>query len=117
MNLCATDFPPDVSEVEALGIETAASTLVEPPRIATAPFALECRRSLSLAFSETRELLIGEVLAVHARGKLTDTKSFYTDPNSYRPIGRLAGSAYCRQGELFEMRRLTYDEWRKQSGR
>jgi flavin reductase (DIM6/NTAB) family NADH-FMN oxidoreductase RutF len=117
MNLCATDFPPDVSEIEALGIETAKSTLVDPPRIAAAPFALECRRSMSLAFHESRELLVGEVVAIHARSDLTDSHSFYTDPQRYRPIGRLAGSAYCRQGEVFEMRRLTYDEWRKQSGR
>jgi flavin reductase (DIM6/NTAB) family NADH-FMN oxidoreductase RutF len=117
MNLCATDFPPEVSEIEAFGIETARSTLVEPPRIAAAPFALECRRSMSLVFSETRELLIGEVLAVHARARLTDAKNFYTDHHSYRPIGRLAGNAYCRLGDVFEMRRLTYDEWRKQTGR
>ena len=67
MNLCATDFPPDVSEIEALGIETAKSTLVDPPRIAAAPFALECRRSMSLAFHESRVLLVGEVVAIHAR--------------------------------------------------
>ena len=117
MNLCATDFPPDVSETEALGIETAKSTLVEPPRIAAAPFAFECRRSMSLVFHESRELLIGEVLAIHARSDLTNAKNFYTDPHRYRPIGRLAGNAYCRQGDVFEMRRLTYEEWRRQARR
>ncbi len=117
MNLCATDFPPGVSEIEALGIETAKSTLVEPPRIAAAPFAFECRRSMSLVFHETRELLIGEVLAIYARSDLTDAKTFYTDPHRYRPIGRLAGNAYCRQGDVFEMQRLTYEQWRKQPGR
>ena len=117
MNLCATDFPPGVSEMEALGIETAKSTLVEPPRIAAAPFAFECRRSMSLVFHETHELLIGEVLAIHARSDLTDAKTFYTDPHRYRPIGRLAGNAYCRQGDVFEMQRLTYEQWRKQTGR
>jgi flavin reductase (DIM6/NTAB) family NADH-FMN oxidoreductase RutF len=117
MNLCATDFPSDVSEIEALGIETAASKLVEPPRIAAAPFALECRKTMSLVFNETRELLIGEVLAIHARSDLTDAKTFYTDAQRYRPIGRLAGNAYCRQGEVFEMRRLSYEQWRKETGR
>ena len=94
MNLCATDFPPGVSEIEALGIKTAKSTLVEPPRIAAAPFAFECRRSMSLVFHETRELLIGEVLAIHARSDLTDAKTLCCRyPHRYRPIGRLAGSA------------------------
>ncbi|MDX2201299.1 MAG: flavin reductase family protein [Hyphomicrobiaceae bacterium] len=117
MSLCATDFPAEISETEALGIETARSTLVEPPRIAAAPFALECRKTMSLVFHETRELLIGEVLAIHARADLTDRETLYTDASRYRPIGRLAGNAYCRQGEVFELRRLTYEQWRRETGR
>ena len=117
MNLCATDFPSEMSETEVLGIVTAPSNFVEPPRIAAAPFALECRKSMSLAFNETRELLIGEVLAVHARPGLTDARNQHTDPKRYRPIGRLAGNSYCRQGEIFEMRRMTYEQWREKTGR
>jgi len=117
MNLCATDFPADVSEVVALSIPTAPCSRVAVPRIATAPFSLECRRSVSLAFSASRELLIGEVLAVHAREGLADPGSFHIDSHAYRPIGRLAGHRYCRQGEVFEMKRVSFDEWRKRAGR
>lgn len=113
MNLCATDFPPDVSEVEALGIATAPSRHVPVPRIASAPFALECSRTVSLAFSDTRELLIGEVLGIHARHDLADPTNFHIDTSKYRPIGRLAGSSYCKQGQVFDMQRITYDAWRR----
>lgn len=113
MNLCATDFPSDIGEVAALGIETEPSQRVAVPRIKAAPFSLECRRTVSLAFTNTRELLIGEVLAVHARQDLVDAKALYIDDAAYRPIGRLAGQGYCRQGETFKMQRLSYDEWRK----
>src|SRR5580698_6968222 len=34
MNLCATDFPPGISEVQALGLATEPSLLVKPPRLA-----------------------------------------------------------------------------------
>lgn len=111
MNLCATDFPPEISEVEALGISTRPGVKVGVPRIATAPFALECRKVVSLAFSAAREILIGEVLLVHGRTGLIDPATLHTDCRRYRPIGRLAGSAYCRQGEVFEMRRLGFVEW------
>ncbi len=111
MNLCAIDFPSDVSEVEALGIETRPGICISVPNITAAPFALECRKTLSLTFSPTREILIGEVLAIHARQGLIDPNSFYTDPERYRPIGRLAGTAFCRQGETFSMTGLSYDEW------
>lgn len=116
MNLCATDFPPDVSEIDALGIETAPCHHVEVPRIVAAPFSLECRKMMSIAFTDTRELLIGEVLAVHARENLADPTNFYVDANAYRPIGRLAGSSYCKQGQVFDMKRVTYGEWRSRRG-
>ena len=111
MNLCAIDFPPDVSEVEALGIATEPGTKVAVPHLARAPFALECRKSVSLAFSDSREILIGEVLAIVGRPGLTDPRNLRTDPHAYRPIGRLAGNGYCKQGEVFEMARPTYKEW------
>jgi flavin reductase (DIM6/NTAB) family NADH-FMN oxidoreductase RutF len=80
------------------------------PSIAAAPFALECRKAVSVAFSSTREIPIGEVLAVHVREGLTEPATLYTSPQAYRPIGRLAGAAYCRQGEVFEMQRQTYQK-------
>lgn len=116
MNLCATDFPPEIGEVEALAIATSPGIRTAVPWIAAAPFALECRKVVSLAFSTTREILIGEVLCVHAREGLTDPDRLYTDPERYRPIGRLAGTGYCRQGEVFEMPRLSYQEWLARKG-
>lgn len=112
MSDCAIDFPPDVSEVAALGIATAPSIHVPVPRIAAAPFALECRKTVSLAFTDTREILIGEVLAIHARPGLVDRAKLYVDPTQYQPVGRLFGTLYCRQGEIFELKRPTYQEWK-----
>jgi flavin reductase (DIM6/NTAB) family NADH-FMN oxidoreductase RutF len=111
MNDCAIDFPPEIGEIAALGIETLPGVSVPVPRIAAAPFALECRKVVSLAFSKTREILIGEVLRVHARAGLVDPATLYTNADAYRPIGRLAGFQYCRQGEIFDMKRETYPEW------
>ena len=116
MNECAIDFPPDIAEVEALGIRTLPGVSVPVPRFADAPFALECRKTVSLTFSNSRELLIGEVVRIHARAGLVDPASLYIDTASYRPIGRLAGMQYCRQGEVFEMTRQTYADWSKLRG-
>ena len=111
MNDCAIDFPPNVSEIEALGIETLPGVSIPVPRIASAPFALECRKVVSLAFSNTREILIAEVVRVHARAGLVDPVTHYIDAHRYRPIGRLAGFQYCHQGEIFDMKRESYTEW------
>ena len=117
MNDCAIDFPPDVSEIEALGIDTRPGVKVAVPHIAAAPFALECTKVVSLAFSDSRELLIGEVVYVHARPGLTNPDNLRTDPHAYRPIGRLAGNGYARQGEVFDMTRETYAEWARRNRR
>ena len=116
MNDCAIDFPPDVGEIEALGIKTLPGVSVPVPRIAAAPFALECRKVVSLAFSNTREILIAEVVRVHARAGLVDPATHYIDATRYRPIGRLAGFQYCHQGEVFDMKRDTYAEWSAKRG-
>ena len=46
MNLTSIDFPPGESEPVVAGLGLAVSTLVKPPRLADAPAAFECRRTL-----------------------------------------------------------------------
>ena len=111
MNDCAVDFPSGESEVAAAGLAILPSVDVRVPRLAAAPFALECKRSVSLAFGPGRELLVGEVLRVHARDGLVDTASMYVDLAAYRPIGRLFGNLYTYQREAFAMDRESHSQW------
>ena len=104
-------FPSGESEVSALGLATLPSVDVKVPRLAAAPFALECKRTVSLAFGPGRELLVGEVLRVHAREGLLDTASMYVDFAAYRPIGRLFGNLYSYQREPFAMDRESHAQW------
>jgi flavin reductase (DIM6/NTAB) family NADH-FMN oxidoreductase RutF len=91
---------------------TMASALVKPPRLAQAPAAFECRRTVGLAFGPQRELLIGEVLAVHVREGIVDPATLNVDFAALAPVGRLCGSAYARQRDRFELKRISYAEWR-----
>ncbi len=116
MNDCAIDFPPDLGEPAELGLATAASDLIAPPRLAGAPFALECRRHTILAFGPERDILLGEVLAVHARPGLVDGDRLHVDVEAYRPLARLVGDQYARLGEVFSMRRETYPEFAARTG-
>src|SRR5579864_2045237 len=111
MNDCAVDFPSGESELAALGLLTSPSTDIKVPRIAAAPFAMECKRSVGLSFGPGRELLVGEVLRVHAREGLLDTKNMYVDLAAYKPVGRLFGNLYSYQREPFTMDRETYSQW------
>ncbi|HLX15521.1 MAG TPA: flavin reductase family protein [Bradyrhizobium sp.] len=111
MNDCAVDFPSGESEVAAVGLATLPSVDVRVPRLAAAPFSLECKRSVSLSFGPQRELLVGEVLRIHARDGLLDAANMYVDLEAYRPIGRLFGNLYTYQREAFAMDRESHSQW------
>jgi len=111
MNDCAVDFPSGDSEVAATGLAILPSVDVKVPRLAAAPFALECKRNVSLAFGPGRQLLVGEVLRVHARAGLVDEVNMHVDLAAYRPIGRLFGNLYTYQRDLFAMDRENHSQW------
>ena len=113
MNVCSVDFPPEMSEVEAAGLNLRPGLDVPVPHLAEAPFALECRRTASLAFGPDREILIGEVLRLHARDELLDTRTLRVSTELYKPIGRMFGNAYSRQGDRFDMVKQSYAEWER----
>lgn len=109
MNRAATNFPPDVSEVEALGLATVPSVQVAPPRLADAPAQLECREVTTLTIRNTR-VIAGEVLVVHVRDDLVDPERFYILGERLHAVGRMQGSAYTRTRDQFSMQRQRYQE-------
>jgi flavin reductase (DIM6/NTAB) family NADH-FMN oxidoreductase RutF len=117
MNVTATEFPAEMSEPEVANLRLTQSTLVRPPRLADAPAAFECRRVVSLAFGPQRELLIGEVVAAHVREGIVDPESLNVDFAALRPVGRLCGNMYARQRDMFELKRITYAQWRARRGK
>jgi flavin reductase (DIM6/NTAB) family NADH-FMN oxidoreductase RutF len=112
MNLTAVDFPAGESEPTVAGLGLAPSAQVKPPRLVAAPASLECRRTVVLTFGPGRELIVGEVVGVHARAGIVEPETLSVDFDALRPVGRLAGNGYARQGDRFEMRRMTHAEWR-----
>ena len=115
MNVAATDFPPDESEIDPAGLDLSASSLVAPPRIAQAPAALECKNHTTLLVATDRRLVVGEVLAVHTREGLIDPSNLRLDLEAYKPVGRLFANLYCRTRDTFELVRLSYADWLKEN--
>ena len=112
MNLSAVDFPPDTSEAEVAGLDLAPCRHVTAPRLAAAPFSLECRRYVTLEVTQERHLVVGEVIALHGREGLVDPQTLRINLEAYRPVGRLFANLYARQREIFELRRETFVEWK-----
>jgi flavin reductase (DIM6/NTAB) family NADH-FMN oxidoreductase RutF len=105
VHMSAIEHAPDVSEVEELGLATAACVDVAVPRLAAVPVSLECRLHRAIPFGEGgSEFLVGEIVRFHVRdGLLVNGK---IDTRSLRPICRIAGPNYATLGEIVTMRTI-----------
>jgi flavin reductase (DIM6/NTAB) family NADH-FMN oxidoreductase RutF len=102
LHLSATEYPPDVSEVEEAGLATVPSDEVKVPRLRDAPVAMECRFRDCIEFGHTRNrLIVGEVVVFHVRDGLVTEGKVAT--RTLDPIARLAGPNYARLGEIVTM--------------
>jgi flavin reductase (DIM6/NTAB) family NADH-FMN oxidoreductase RutF len=110
MNLCAIDFPPEVSEIEVAGLDLLPAERVRAARIAQSPVHLECRRLMTLQPGRERYIILGEVVWLHVRDGIVDPGTLRVAPE-YAPVGRLFGGGYVRTHDRFELPRLTYEAW------
>jgi flavin reductase (DIM6/NTAB) family NADH-FMN oxidoreductase RutF len=114
MNLCATDFPAEMNEVELAGLTTAPSAKVKPPRIAEAHAALECREFTTLEIGRSR-IILGRVVAVYVEDQFVDPAGPYVKAEELHAIGRMNGLGnYVRTRDAFmAIPRIPYEEWKK----
>lgn len=111
MNICAVDFDPEVDEFELAGFTPVASRLVAPPRIAEAPVSFECQRTVTLQLSAERDLVVGEILTMHARDGLIDPETLHLNRDKYDVVGRLFASLYAPLRDVFALKRWEPEEW------
>ena len=100
MHKSAADYPPGVSETEALGIALLPGVKVKAPRIASSPVQMECRLERAITLGRgLNTLYIGEVLAFHLSPKVYDGRN--VDTMKLQPVARLGGPYYAALGEIF----------------
>jgi flavin reductase (DIM6/NTAB) family NADH-FMN oxidoreductase RutF len=111
MNICATDFPPELSEVELAGFTTAPSQAVKPPRLAEAHAALECREYTSLEIGRSR-IILGRVVSIYVEDQFVDPAGPYIKADELHAIGRMNGLGnYVRTRDAFmTIPRISYEE-------
>lgn len=104
MNETAAEVPPDVDEFALAGLTAVASDCVRPPRVKEAHVAMECRLLQVVDVGSgplSGSLVLGEVLRFHVDDAYID--DFRIDADLLRPIGRMAGNAYARTTDRFDM--------------
>ena len=113
MNICATDFPPEVNELEMAGLTTAPSQLVKVPRIEQAHAALECKEYTTMEIGRSR-IILGRVVAMYVEDKYVDPAGPFIKAEDLHAIGRMNGlGSYVKTRDAFmTIPRISYEEWK-----
>jgi flavin reductase (DIM6/NTAB) family NADH-FMN oxidoreductase RutF len=114
MNICATDFPAELNEVELAGFTTAPSEKVKVPRLAEAHAAMECREFTTMEIGNSR-VILGRVVSVYIEDRFVDAAGPYVKAEDLHSIGRMNGLGnYVRTRDAFiTIPRITLKDWEK----
>ena len=117
MNICATDFPAEISELDIAKLTTAPSSVVSVPRIAQAHAALECREYTTMEIGRSR-IILGRVVSIFVEDQFVDPVGPYIRADELHAIGRMNGLGnYVRTRDSFlSIPRIPYAEWIKTHG-
>lgn len=107
IRLSAQNYPPEVSEVEDIGLDLLPSRFVRPPRLAATPIQMECRFDQAVTLGRgINTLYIGEVVAFHLSDRVFD--GHRVDVRALAPISRLGGPLFGGLGQVWNRPMLQY---------
>ncbi|HZU62378.1 MAG TPA: flavin reductase family protein [Novosphingobium sp.] len=113
MNRTCIDAPPGTDELALAGLATLPSLAVAPPRIASAPVAMECRLFQAVEAGQTT-IVLAEVLHLHIADRFVDPVRLHVDAPAMDLVARLHGAGwYGHAPEMFQMAR---PRWADQAG-
>jgi len=109
VNATGTNFPPDVDEFAAVGLEREPSERVSPPRVASSPIAFECSLRDTISFGNST-VVFGEVLLAAIDESVIGDRDL-PEVGKLRPLARLGKIEWAEVTELLEITRIPYEEW------
>ena len=114
MNICATDFPSEVNELDMAGLTTAPSQVVKVPRIQQAHAALECREHTTMEIGRSR-IILGRVVSIYIEDRFVDPAGPYVRAEELHAIGRMNGlGSYVKTRNSFlSIPRISFEEWKQ----
>ena len=107
VNRTGTDYPPDTSEYDAVGLTRESSWLVTPPRVAESPVNLECRLVGTRAFGDCT-VVFGQV--VHLAVDEAVLRDGRPAVDLLRPLARLGADEWSTIGMVTDHRRIPFHE-------
>jgi flavin reductase (DIM6/NTAB) family NADH-FMN oxidoreductase RutF len=108
VNASGTNFPPEVSEFEAIGVTTEPSRTVAVPRVAESPVAIECTLHTTLELGDCT-IVIGRVCHLAIDEAVMDGD--HPEVRLLRPLARLGKDEWSTLGEIRSITRIRHSDW------
>ena len=112
INATATDFPPHLDEYAEVGLEREPSVKVAPPRVARSPVAIECAVCGTEDFGSSVVVFGRVVLISIDEDVLVDG---HPEIDRLRPLARLGRRQWATIGEVKEISRVKYENWKPEA--
>lgn len=108
MNITATETGPEIDEFKLANLTPVPSEVVAAPRVGESLVNFECKMVHHYQVEESQGagsmIVIGRVVMIHVDDDILGENN-RIDYAAYQPVGRLAGSEYCRVNDLFSLDR------------
>ncbi len=110
MNVTATNAPRGMDETQLAGLELADCAVVDVPRIAGSPAAMECKLFEVIDPGGESTIVLGKIVYAHVRETaFEDLARLRIDPAKMRLIGRMhGGGGYCTTRDTFTIERKSW---------
>jgi flavin reductase (DIM6/NTAB) family NADH-FMN oxidoreductase RutF len=110
MNITATDAPRGTDETKLAGLALAPSAVIDVPRIAESPVAVECRLFQVIEPGGSNTIVLGRIVYAHVMTEaFEDLERLHIDPHRLKLIGRMHGAGgYCRTRDIFTIARKSW---------
>ena len=108
INATATDFPPEISEFDAVGLTREPAERVRPPRVAESPVALECVLHSTVTLGDSIVVFGQVVHAVVDDAMLVEGRPAV---ELLRPLSRLGADEWGDPPTTREISRIRFSEW------
>lgn len=107
INSASANEPPEVSELEVVGLNQIPSMLVKPPRVAECLFHHECRLEKFVEIGDggvgSSTIVVGRILGTHISDRILTAGK--VDFKKIKPLSRLGGQEWSMGGEVFSLER------------
>jgi flavin reductase (DIM6/NTAB) family NADH-FMN oxidoreductase RutF len=110
MNITATNAPVGIDETRLADLDLLPSSVVDVPRIAGSPAAMECKLIETLNFGGASTICLARVVYVHVRtDAFDDISKLHIEPARMRLIGRMhGGGGYTTTRDIFHIERKSW---------